>query len=175
MQIIGSRSTHELVIAEPDHRRVDSVILNERQRVRSIRSTYRSRSRFKPRSVPRSRLRAGRPGTSRHGRGPGRRCDVPRPLAARHYRDFGDRERDSPRSGNGPGRTRQTTEEPRGRVRELARNAGLVDRGAPFEKETIEQKQWALASEQIVRVGKVLENTGEAIEGASAELARAVR
>jgi hypothetical protein len=33
----------------------------------------------------------------------------------------------------------------------------------------------ALANEQIVRVGKVLENTGEAIHGASAELARAVR
>jgi N-acetylated-alpha-linked acidic dipeptidase len=45
----------------------------------------------------------------------------------------------------------------------------------PAVRESIEQKQWALASEQIVRVGKVLENTGEAIEGASAELARAVR
>ena len=45
----------------------------------------------------------------------------------------------------------------------------------PAVRESIEQKQWSLASEQIVRVGKVLENTGEAIEGASAELARAVR
>ena len=45
----------------------------------------------------------------------------------------------------------------------------------PAVRESIEQKQWTLANEQIVRVGKVLENTGEAIEGASAELARAVR
>ena len=45
----------------------------------------------------------------------------------------------------------------------------------PAVRESIEQKQWKQADEQIVRVGKVLENTGEAIEGASAELARAVR
>ena len=40
-------------------------------------------------------------------------------------------------------------------------------------RESIEQKQWKLADEQIVRVGKVLENTGEAIEGATAELRKA--
>jgi N-acetylated-alpha-linked acidic dipeptidase len=45
----------------------------------------------------------------------------------------------------------------------------------PAVRESIEQKDWKLAEEEIVRVGKVLENTGEAIEGATAELARAVR
>jgi hypothetical protein len=39
-------------------------------------------------------------------------------------------------------------------------------------RESIEQKQWRLADEQIVRVGKVLENAGEAIQGATAELTR---
>ena len=43
----------------------------------------------------------------------------------------------------------------------------------PGVRESIEQKDWKLADEQIVRVGKVLENTGEAIEGAAAELQRA--
>ncbi len=43
----------------------------------------------------------------------------------------------------------------------------------PAVRESIEQKEWKLADEQIVRVGKVLENTGEAIEGATAELTRA--
>ena len=43
----------------------------------------------------------------------------------------------------------------------------------PAVRESIEQKQWKLAEEQIVRVGKVLENTGEAIESATAELNRA--
>ena len=42
-------------------------------------------------------------------------------------------------------------------------------------RESIEQKDWKLAGEQIVRVGKVLENTGEAIQGATAELTRATR
>src|SRR5450631_1527068 len=45
----------------------------------------------------------------------------------------------------------------------------------PAVRESIEQKDWKLAEEEIVRVGKVLENTGEAIEGATAELARAAR
>ena len=40
----------------------------------------------------------------------------------------------------------------------------------PAVRESIEQKQWKLAEEQIVRVGKVLENTGEAIGTAAAEL-----
>ncbi len=44
----------------------------------------------------------------------------------------------------------------------------------PAVRESIEQKQWKLADEQIARVGKVLENTGEAIAGATAELNRAV-
>ena len=43
----------------------------------------------------------------------------------------------------------------------------------PGVRESIEQKDWKLAEEQIVRVGKVLENTGEAIQGATAELTRA--
>ncbi|HEV3333219.1 MAG TPA: M28 family metallopeptidase [Bryobacteraceae bacterium] len=45
----------------------------------------------------------------------------------------------------------------------------------PAVRESIEQKQWKQADEQIVRVGKVLENAGEAIDGATAELTRAVR
>ena len=32
----------------------------------------------------------------------------------------------------------------------------------PGVRESIEQKQWTLAQEQIVRLGKVLENAGEA-------------
>jgi N-acetylated-alpha-linked acidic dipeptidase len=43
----------------------------------------------------------------------------------------------------------------------------------PGVRESIEQKQWKLADEQISRVGKVLENAGEAIQSATAELARA--
>ena len=45
----------------------------------------------------------------------------------------------------------------------------------PGVREAIEQKQWKLADEQIVRVGKVLENAGQAIEGATAELTRAAK
>jgi N-acetylated-alpha-linked acidic dipeptidase len=45
----------------------------------------------------------------------------------------------------------------------------------PAVRESIEQKEWRLAEEQIARVGKVLENTGEAIDGATAELTRAAR
>ena len=45
----------------------------------------------------------------------------------------------------------------------------------PAVRESIEQKDWKLAEEQIVRVGKVLENTGEAIQSATAELSRAVK
>jgi N-acetylated-alpha-linked acidic dipeptidase len=45
----------------------------------------------------------------------------------------------------------------------------------PAVREGIEQKEWKLADEQIARVGKVLENAGEAIEGATAELTRAAR
>ncbi|HEY1338760.1 MAG TPA: transferrin receptor-like dimerization domain-containing protein, partial [Bryobacteraceae bacterium] len=42
----------------------------------------------------------------------------------------------------------------------------------PAVRESIEQKEWKLAEEQIVRVGKVLENAGEAIDGAAAALRR---
>ena len=42
----------------------------------------------------------------------------------------------------------------------------------PAVRESIEQKDWKLAEEQIVRVGKVLENAGEAIQGATTELDR---
>ena len=45
----------------------------------------------------------------------------------------------------------------------------------PAVREAIEQKQWKLADEQMVRVGKVLENAGQAIEGATAELTRAAK
>jgi N-acetylated-alpha-linked acidic dipeptidase len=45
----------------------------------------------------------------------------------------------------------------------------------PGVRESIEQKQWKQADEQIARVGKVLENAGEAIQGAAAELTRAAR
>jgi N-acetylated-alpha-linked acidic dipeptidase len=45
----------------------------------------------------------------------------------------------------------------------------------PAVRESIEQKQWTLAERQIVRVGKVLENAGEAIESATAALAAAAR
>ena len=43
----------------------------------------------------------------------------------------------------------------------------------PGVRESIEQKDWKLVDQQTVRVGKVLENAGEAIEGAAAELSRA--
>jgi N-acetylated-alpha-linked acidic dipeptidase len=43
----------------------------------------------------------------------------------------------------------------------------------PAVRESIEQKQWKLAEEQIAKVGKVLENAGEAIESATSELGRA--
>ena len=45
----------------------------------------------------------------------------------------------------------------------------------PGVREAIEQKEWTLAQEQIARVGKVLENAGEAIEGSANELGRAVK
>ena len=45
----------------------------------------------------------------------------------------------------------------------------------PAVRESIEQKDWKLAEEQIIKVGKVLENAGEAIQGATAELGRAVQ
>jgi N-acetylated-alpha-linked acidic dipeptidase len=45
----------------------------------------------------------------------------------------------------------------------------------PAVRESIEQKEWKLADEQIVRVGKVLENAGEAIEGATADLTRTAK
>jgi N-acetylated-alpha-linked acidic dipeptidase len=45
----------------------------------------------------------------------------------------------------------------------------------PGVRESIERKQWQLAGEQIVRVGKVLENASEAIEGAASELTRAAK
>jgi N-acetylated-alpha-linked acidic dipeptidase len=45
----------------------------------------------------------------------------------------------------------------------------------PAVRESIEQKDWKLANEEIVKVGKVLENAGEAIQGSGAELGRAVK
>lgn len=43
----------------------------------------------------------------------------------------------------------------------------------PGVRESIEQKQWALAEQEIAKVGKVLENAGEAIQSAATELNRA--
>jgi N-acetylated-alpha-linked acidic dipeptidase len=43
----------------------------------------------------------------------------------------------------------------------------------PGVRESIEQKQWKQADEQIALVAKVLENAGEAIQGAAAELTKA--
>ena len=43
--------------------------------------------------------------------------------------------------------------------------AGYGVKTLPAVRESIEQRQWQLAEEQIVRVGKVLENAGEAIQG----------
>ena len=45
----------------------------------------------------------------------------------------------------------------------------------PAVRESIEQKDWKLADEQIARVGKVLENAGEAIQSAAAELTSATK
>ena len=45
----------------------------------------------------------------------------------------------------------------------------------PAVRESIEQKQWKLADEEIAHVGKIIENAGEAIQGAAAELARATK
>lgn len=42
----------------------------------------------------------------------------------------------------------------------------------PAVRESIEQKQWMEAEAQIARVGKVLQNAGEAIDSATAELKR---
>ncbi len=44
----------------------------------------------------------------------------------------------------------------------------------PAVRESIEQKEWRLADQEVAKVGKVLENTGEAIEGATAELHKAI-
>jgi N-acetylated-alpha-linked acidic dipeptidase len=45
----------------------------------------------------------------------------------------------------------------------------------PAVRESIEQKEWKLADEEIVKVGKVLENAGEAIQGATAALSKAAK
>jgi N-acetylated-alpha-linked acidic dipeptidase len=45
----------------------------------------------------------------------------------------------------------------------------------PAVRESIEQKQWKIAEEQIAKVGKVLENAGETIQGAAVELEKAIR
>ena len=45
----------------------------------------------------------------------------------------------------------------------------------PAIRESLEQKQWKQAEEQIARVGKVLENTGEVIQGATTALNQAVK
>lgn len=44
----------------------------------------------------------------------------------------------------------------------------------PAVRESIEQKDWKLAEDSIQKVGKVLENAGERIQGAANELGRAV-
>ena len=45
----------------------------------------------------------------------------------------------------------------------------------PAVRESIEQKEWKLADEEIAKVGKVLENAGEAIQDAAAELTRSAQ
>ncbi len=45
----------------------------------------------------------------------------------------------------------------------------------PAVRESIEQKQWKEADEAIAHIGKILENAGEAIQGAAAELTRATK
>jgi N-acetylated-alpha-linked acidic dipeptidase len=45
----------------------------------------------------------------------------------------------------------------------------------PAVRESIEEKDWKLAEQEIVKVGKVLENAGEAIQGATTELQRAAK
>jgi N-acetylated-alpha-linked acidic dipeptidase len=45
----------------------------------------------------------------------------------------------------------------------------------PAVRESIEQKDWKLADEEIGKVGKVLENAGEAIQGATAALGSAAK
>ncbi|HLK19659.1 MAG TPA: transferrin receptor-like dimerization domain-containing protein [Bryobacteraceae bacterium] len=45
----------------------------------------------------------------------------------------------------------------------------------PAIREGIEQKDWKLVDEQTGKVGKVLENAGEAIQGAAAELSRSAQ
>ena len=45
----------------------------------------------------------------------------------------------------------------------------------PAVRESIEQKQWKQADEAIAHVGKIIENAGEAIQGATAELARVTK
>jgi N-acetylated-alpha-linked acidic dipeptidase len=45
----------------------------------------------------------------------------------------------------------------------------------PAVRESIEQKDWKLAGEEIVKVGKVLKNAGEAIQGATTELSKAAK
>jgi N-acetylated-alpha-linked acidic dipeptidase len=44
----------------------------------------------------------------------------------------------------------------------------------PGVRESIEQKQWKRAGEQIARVGKTLENAGAAIEVAAGEVSKQV-
>jgi len=45
----------------------------------------------------------------------------------------------------------------------------------PAVRESIEQKEWKQADEEIAKVGKVLENAGEAIQGATSALTSAVK
>jgi N-acetylated-alpha-linked acidic dipeptidase len=45
----------------------------------------------------------------------------------------------------------------------------------PSVREAIEQKQWKLADEQIVRVGKILTDEAALIENAAKELDNAIR
>jgi N-acetylated-alpha-linked acidic dipeptidase len=51
---------------------------------------------------------------------------------------------------------------------------GYAVKTLPGVRESIEQKQWKSAEEQAVRVGRVLENAGEKIQSAAAELERAL-
>ena len=50
---------------------------------------------------------------------------------------------------------------------------GYGSKTLPGVRESIEEKQWTLAQEQIVRLAKVLENAGEAIQSSAAALDRA--
>ena len=57
----------------------------------------------------------------------------------------------------------------------LFRSTGYGVKTLPAVRESIEQKDWKLADDEIGKVGKVLENAGEAIQGATAALGTAAK